>query len=50
MPSLAGLAAALVVLSLVFRLIERRWAWRRVDVVWWFVTPFFYRLAALGRW
>ncbi len=45
-PSLIGLAAALAILSVVFRLIERRWAWRRVDVIWWFVTPFFSRAAA----
>ena len=47
-PSLIGLAAAFAVLSLIFRLVEKRWAWRRVDVVWWFVTPFFSRVAALG--
>ena len=50
-PSLVGLAAALVVLSAVFRLIERRWVWRRgrrVDFLWWFVTPFFSRAAAFA--
>jgi len=46
-PSLIGLAAAFAILSVVFRLIEKRWAWRRVDVIWWFVTPFFSRAAAL---
>jgi sterol desaturase/sphingolipid hydroxylase (fatty acid hydroxylase superfamily) len=48
LPSLAGLVVAFLLLSLVFRVIEKRWAWRRVDVVWWFVTPFFSRVAALG--
>jgi sterol desaturase/sphingolipid hydroxylase (fatty acid hydroxylase superfamily) len=48
LPSLAELAIAFAVLGLLFRLVEKRWAWRRVDVVWWFVTPFFSRLAALG--
>src|SRR5262245_12026986 len=49
--SLVGLAAALAVLSLVFRFIEKRWIWRRrerVDFVWWFLTPFFSRIAAFG--
>jgi sterol desaturase/sphingolipid hydroxylase (fatty acid hydroxylase superfamily) len=47
-PSLIGLAVAFAVLSLLFRLIEKRWAWRKTDVAWWFVTPLFSRVAGFA--
>lgn len=58
MPNLAGLAIALLLLSALFALLEWKFAalprapiWRRerrTDFFWWFLTPFFSRIAALG--
>jgi sterol desaturase/sphingolipid hydroxylase (fatty acid hydroxylase superfamily) len=57
-PNLLGLAIALLVLSALFGLLELRFAarprqsiWRRertTDFVWWFLTPFFSRLAVIA--